>query len=121
VQNKKNELVLQSRQQEVKELQEKEDDLVLQFNLKVRELAQSALVVRDLIQKARATADRSLAEILGKWQAANEQTIQKYPLSKQYDFSDIDQMEQHTPKAAAGGGNIRQIQQPDDVTLLKTS
>ena len=109
VQNKKNDLVLQSRQAEVRELQEKEDELVTQFNLKVRELAQSALVVRDLIQKARATADKSLADILGKWQVANDATLQKYPLSKQYDFDDIEGLERAKPQVqAAGQGSIRQ-------------
>ncbi len=59
--------------------------LLSQFNLKIRELAQSALVIKDLINKAKQGADsndKNLQEILSKWQAANEQTLNRYPHDK---------------------------------------
>jgi hypothetical protein len=50
--------------------------------MKVRELAQSALVVRDLISKARTTADTSLNGILDRWQVNNDKNIQ----NRSYDY-----------------------------------
>jgi len=46
--------------------------MVHEFNIKNKKLTYNAIEIRDLIEKAKESADSTLLEILFKWQHANE-------------------------------------------------
>lgn len=107
--------MLHEKRKELGELKERQELLVDTFNLKLKELSNSALVIRGLIEKAQKGADHSLTEILTKWQQQNDQTLMRYPKDQRVDFEAIEATEAR--KAIEAQKRIQQIHARGNIRL----
>lgn len=87
MQSKKHEALTIEKKKDLEQLKGRRDDLAKTYTVRVTEMRQKALQIRDLVERAKAEADGGLTDVLNKWEAANEHILKKYPDPDQMDFS----------------------------------
>lgn len=85
--NKKYESTLQDKKKEYEALYMKKAMILKSYNEKIKMLKGKGQEIQDLIEKAKAGADKGLIEILQKWEEANQKIFEKYPDDKENDYS----------------------------------
>ena len=86
---KKFEAALQEKKKELEQLLQRKALVLRGFNEKVRQLRAKGLEIQELIEKAKAGADKGLVDILRKWEEANQKIFEKYP-DGETDFAELD-------------------------------
>jgi len=84
---KKFEATLAEKKKEFEQLYLRKAMILKGYNEKVRQLKAKGLEIQELIEKAKAGADKGLVDILRKWEEANQKIFEKYPDGAEADFS----------------------------------
>jgi hypothetical protein len=84
---KKYETAIADKRKEYEQLYYKKAMILKSYNEKIKMLKLKGQEIQELIEKAKAGADKGLIEILSKWEEANQKIFEKYPDSAEGDYS----------------------------------
>ena len=84
---KRYETALAEKKKEYDNLYYKKAMILKSYNEKIQQLKAKGEDIQELIEKAKAGADKGLVEILTKWEEANKKIFDKYPAEGEMDFS----------------------------------
>ena len=78
-QDSRHKTAMKEKRKELKTIKDKKEKIFIDYNLKIQDLRERGLEIRELIQRARTEGDGGLDAILDKWQYVNDQILDQYP------------------------------------------